>query len=274
MKVESKDRDGNDLVCYVRKPTSKDNHDAKLYSNGVASSILLRKDENNKPNFITRGQVRQILKDSGRLSENDEKEILDLSKKIKEQEDKLIAGGIKKTLGREIAINLRNDRNRLFLALLNINELDEHTLESEVENANFDFLVSACSSREDGTKLFESVTDYLVKADDEPYAYDVAQALKVLLYGTTEDMIKNNIENKFLLKYKYIDEKMRLINKEGKLIDEDNNLIDESGNIVDENGQIVVKRKLELGQFEDDEPVVSVSIEPVEDEVKDAVVAQ
>lgn len=273
MKVESKNSEGQDLVCYVRKPTSKDNHDAKLYSNGVASSILLRKDENGKPNFITRGQVRQILKDSGRLSESDEKEILDLYKKIKEQEDKLIAGGIKKTLGREIAISLRNDRNKLFLALLNINELDEHTLESEVENANFDFLVSACSSKEDGDRLFENVNDYLVKADDEPYAYDVAQALKVLLHGTTEDMIKNNIENKFLLKYKYIDEKMRLINKDGKLIDEDNNLVDEQGNIVDESGKIIEKRKLEVGEFEDDEPVVSVKFEPVEDEEKNEIVA-
>jgi hypothetical protein len=254
MKVTSKDKEGLDVTLYVRKPNARDNQEAKLYANSIASQILLRKDEHGKPAFITRQQVRQILRDSGRLSDKQEEEIRVLGEKIKGLEDILTKGGIKKSEGRKIALELKDTRTLLFIALMAINELDEHTLENEVENANFDFLVSRCATSEDGKSVFKDVDDYRGKAEDEPYAYEAANALKVLLYGTTEDMLRDNIENKFLAKFKYIDEKLRLINADGHLVDRLGNLIDEEGNLVDkDNKPIVEERKTDVGDFLDDE---------------------
>lgn len=253
MKVVSKDTEGNEVVLFVRKPTSKDNREAKLYSNGIAAQIMLKKDEEGKPQFITRAQVRRILRDSGRLSDEDEKKISDLSAQIREMEDKLTAGGIKKSEGKKLAISLREKRNELIYCLLSINELDEHTLEAEVENANFDFLVALCTSKEDGTKFFSSIDDYKEKAETEPYAYEAADALKTIIYGTNEDIVKNNIENKFLLKYGYVNEKLQLIDSEGNLVDSDGNRVNENGEKLDDDGNVVVNRKVELGTFLDEE---------------------
>lgn len=258
MKVTSKTKDGTEFVCYVRKPNAKDNQEAKLYSNALASQILLRKDANGKPNFITRNQVRKLLRDSGRLTEQDEKTIKELSDKIKASEEKLAKGGISKIEGKKIALDLRDMRNALFLLFLNINELDEHTLESEIENANFDYLVSKCTQDAEGKSVFKDVDAYKEIADTEPYAYDAANALKELIYGTTEDMMRDNIENKFLTKYKFVDEKLRLIDSEGHLVDRDGNRINEDGDKVDDNNNVIVVDKLELGEFtEDEQPVES-----------------
>lgn len=251
MKVTSKDVNGNEVVCFVRKPNAKDNREAKLYSNTIASQIMSRRDENGKPTFITRNQVKKILRDSGRLSEIEEKEIDTLAKEIREAEEKLIKGGIKKTEGRKLALDLRIKRNKLVQLLVNINELDEHTLEFEVENANTDYLGYCCSTKEDGSKLFDSVDDYLEKLENEPYAYEVDKALKTELYGTTEDMYRNNIENKFLIKYGYVNDKLQLINEQGKLIDIDGNLINEDGFRIDEEGKLI-KRNTEIGEFLDE----------------------
>lgn len=253
MKVVSKDSDGNELTLFVRKPNAKDNREAKLYSNSVAAQIMLRKDSDGKPTFITRSQIITILRDSGRYSDKDQKHIDTLKEEIKELEDRLYKGGIKKSEGRELAITLRKKRNSLFLSLLAINELDEHTLEAEVENANFDYLVYLCSAKEDSTKLFTSVDDYKEKADSQPYAYEVADALKTLIYGTNEDLIKDNVENRFLIKHGYVDSKYRLINSDGHLIDIEGKKIDEDGRYVDEEDKVIEEvRSTELGEFLED----------------------
>lgn len=62
-----------------------------------------------------------------------------------------------------------------------------------------------------------------------------------MLYGLDNDYENNLPENKFLKKYKFIDQKLRLIDKKGRLIDSEGRLIDESGRYVDDNGSFVDK---------------------------------
>ena len=55
------------------------------------------------------------------------------------------------------------------------------------------------------------------------------------------DYESNLPENKFLKKYKFIDDKLRLVDKKGRLIDADGKLIDEEGRYIDDQGNYIDK---------------------------------
>jgi hypothetical protein len=62
-----------------------------------------------------------------------------------------------------------------------------------------------------------------------------------MLYGLDNDYESNLPENKFLKKFKFVDDKLRLVDKKGRLIDAEGRLIDESGRFIDEEGNFVDK---------------------------------
>ena len=62
-----------------------------------------------------------------------------------------------------------------------------------------------------------------------------------MLFGLDKDYENTLPENKFLKKYKFVDDKLRFIDKKGRLIDSEGRLIDESGRFIDENGNFVDK---------------------------------
>ena len=120
--------------------------------------------------------------------------------------------------------------------------LDNHTAEGQADNARFNYLISAClvySSNKD-KKYFKNYEEYLSKAA-EPIAIKAAQVLANMLYGLDNDYEKKLPENKFLIKYKFVDNKLRLVNKEGKLVDNEGRLIDEFGRFINEKGEYVDK---------------------------------
>ena len=72
-----------------------------------------------------------------------------------------------------------------------------------------------------------------------------------MLYGLDPDYEKNLPENKFLVTYKFANEKLELVNKDGHLIDSEGNLIDEEGyyvKYVDEKKVRVTKDGRELDE--------------------------
>ena len=72
--------------------------------------------------------------------------------------------------------------------------------------------------------------DYLVNQDD-PVALAGATEFYYLISGS--ESVDNKLpENKFLKKFKFVDEDLRLIDKEGKLIDSQGRHIDEKGNLI------------------------------------------
>jgi hypothetical protein len=68
-----------------------------------------------------------------------------------------------------------------------------------------------------------------------------AQNLANMLYGLDNDYESNLPENKFLKKFKFVDDKLRLVDKKGRLIDKEGHLIDETGRFLDEEGNFVDK---------------------------------
>ena len=128
--------------------------------------------------------------------------------------------------------------------------------------------MSACLVYTDSKETyFKGYQDYL-KRSSEPISVLAAQHLASMIYGLDSDYEEKLPENKFLTKYKFIDNNLRLINKEGHLIDENGKLIDESGRYVNEKGEFVDKNGnlvtekgdyvLEFQPFLDDEgkPIV------------------
>jgi hypothetical protein len=82
--------------------------------------------------------------------------------------------------------------------------------------------------------------DYLNRANEEAAVLG-AQNLAAMLYGLDNDYENNLPENKFLKKYKFIDDKLRFIDKKGRLTDNEGRLVDENGRFIDESGNFVDK---------------------------------
>jgi len=82
--------------------------------------------------------------------------------------------------------------------------------------------------------------EYLNRAGEEVSLLG-AQNLANMLYGLDNNYESNLPENKFLKKYRFIDDKLRLVDKKGRLIDSDGRLVDENGRFIDENGNFVDK---------------------------------
>ena len=80
--------------------------------------------------------------------------------------------------------------------------------------------------------------EYLNRATEQ-VAILGAQNLANMLYGLDNDYESNLPENKFLKKYKFVDDKLRLIDKKGRLIDAEGRLVDEDGRYIDDAGNFV-----------------------------------
>lgn len=253
VEVIGKNSKGEDVTCFVRRPTSKDTKEAKVYANAnVAKAIK-------GGSFLTRGQAREQLRKSGIWTDANEQELLDTTNEITFYVNQLTTGAdekgvkLKKSKGREIALKVIELRDKQMNILTKVNELDEWTIESQAENDEFDYLLSSCLLDEQGERVFASVDEYKEKADNEPYYVNAARELQNIIYGfkTMEDVAKDRIEFKFLRQFNFVNEKLQFINKDGHLTDRDGKLVDEEGYYVNASEERLAKEET-VGEFEDD----------------------
>ena len=210
-----------------------------------------------------RQDVERILRQRKDWDDEKEAESEELKKKILAGEKKIRAGGMKASEGREIALQLRRDRNALRILNIKRNELDNVTAEAMADNARFDYLVSQCAvDNTKGAKVFSSYEDYLEKKEEE-IAYKAASNLAMLLYDFDENSEGSLPENRFLKKMKYARESDgHLIDKQGRLIDVRGRLVNEDGNLINEAGELIN----ELGERLDEQGSVIVEEQPWLDE--------
>ena len=208
---------------------------------------------------------------------NDEKEKAEKAKvtEINEYEKQLYlqngkAKKLKLSEAKEIAIKMRIARAELRDLISERISLEQNTAESLSDNARFDYLVSQCTFDETGNKkVYNSLDDYLSKSDDE-VAFAAASALAQLMYSIDKDVEANLPENRFLQKFKFVNDDLSLvdgdgnrvdakgrriddqgyyINSDGQRVDLDGNLIDEDGNYVqsvvytDDDGKVIKEEK-------------------------------
>jgi len=227
--------DGSEQDFTIKSPSLADQREAqKVYNQAFSDAV--------KSGCIVRARLDDLLKEQGLWDDNKQVKFNTLQQQILDSEKSLAKGGISLKNAKEIAIKMKGLRDDLRELISVRTNLDNHTAEGQADNARFNYLISSClvySSNKD-KKYFKSYEDYLSRAA-EPIAIKAAQVLANMLYGLDNDYEKKLPENKFLIKYKFVDEKLRLVNKDGKLVDTEGRLIDEFGRFINEKGQYVDK---------------------------------
>jgi hypothetical protein len=157
-------------------------------------------------------------------------------KKINDLEYKLSAGAMKVSEGRKLAIELAETRAEFRDLIAERNIMDSNTAEGQADNARFNFMLAKCVYDYATQKpVYSSLEDYLQNGDDD-VAIELASRFANYLYNIDDKYEENLVENKFLKRFKLIDDKGRYIDKDGNYVDIDGNRIDEEGYRLDEEG--------------------------------------
>lgn len=231
--------DDKDTQFVVKFPTRQQQHAANIAS-------IKAFNEAQQAGALPRDCLNNYMIEKGLWDEEKQKRLETLARDLMDGERQLARGGItkdgkkfSKKDARDLAIKMRVWRIEQLLLLAKSRELDKYTLESQAENAKFDFLVSECTFTEEGKRVFDGIDDYLAKSD-EAYAGKAAMELSNMLYDMDENYEKNKPENKFLLKFGFIrDTDLHLINEEGKLVDSEGRLVNEQGRLINEKNELV-----------------------------------
>lgn len=216
----------------VERPSPADDRLAqmeynKAFKDAVDSSAFLRK------------ALTDVLRKQGLWDDDKEKERRELLEGIRDKEFKLHKGGMKLKEGREIAISIAKDRADLNVLMIDLVEMDSMTAEGQAEHHRFQYLLTRCvKDNVTGERVYKSVEDYLNDLDSELSSL-AQEKFGELYYDLDGDYKKNLPENKFLMRYGFMNEEMRLINKEGHLIDAKGRLVNEDGRFVNENEELV-----------------------------------
>ena len=227
--------DNEEKEFIVRSPSLEDQREAqKVYNQAFTDAI--------KSKAIVRARLDDLLKEQGLWDDSKQMQFDTLQREISEGESRLAKGGFSLRDAKSLAIKIRDLREEMRDLISVRTSLDTHSAEGQADNARFNYLVSACVVyKEDvNKKYFNSMEDYLNRGSD-PVAILGAETLANMIYGLDNDYENNLPENKFLKKYKFVDEKLRFVNKDGHLTDKDGRLVDEQGRFVDKEGNFVDK---------------------------------
>lgn len=226
--------DDTDKEILVRSPSLNDQREAqKIYNQAFTDAI--------KSKSVVRAKLDDLLEDQGLWNQEKQKKFTELQKELLDGEKKLAKGGFSLNEAKDLAIRMKVVRDEIRDLISVRTSLDNHSAEGQADNARFNYLVSVCVVYNDTKEpVFNNLEDYMNRSTEE-VALLGAQNLANMLYGLDNDYETNLPENKFLKKYKFVDDKLRLVDKKGRLIDAEGRLINEEGRYIDEQGNFVDK---------------------------------
>lgn len=218
----------------VRSPSLNDQREAqKVYNQAFTDAI--------KSKSVVRAKLDDLLEDQGLWNDEKQAKFTSLQKELLEGEKRLAKGGFSLNEAKDLAVKMKGVRDEIRDLISVRTSLDNHSAEGQADNARFNYLVSVCVVYNDTKQpYFKNLEDYLNRSTDQ-VAILGAQNLANMLYGLDNDYESNLPENKFLKKYKFVDDKLRLIDKKGRLIDGEGRLVDERGRFIDEEGNFIDK---------------------------------
>jgi hypothetical protein len=186
---------------------------------------------------MLRDQLEDILRTRGLWNDQRQIEYDTLRKEILDREYQLQKGGIKLNDAKQLALEMKEKRQRMVDMLSGRSDLDSQTCEGKSENARFNYLFahSLVYNDDELTPFYPNgLEDYVVDMDN-PIAEKGATEFYYLLSGT-ENLDDRLPENKFLKKFKFVDAKYRLVEKgSARLVDRDGRYVDEYGNYIEYN---------------------------------------
>ena len=226
--------DGEEKTFSVRSPSLADQREAqKAYNTAFTDAI--------KSNSVVRAKMDDVLEDQGLWNKDKQKKYEKLQEELIEGEKRLAKGGFSLIEAKKLALKMRNVRLEIRDLISVRTSLDNHSAEGQADNARFNYLVSACVVYKENDKpYFKDLEDYMNRMDD-PVALAGATKLAEIIYGLDNDFEKGLPENKFLKKYKFVNDDLRFIDKQGRTIDSEGRLVDENGRYIDEQGNFVDK---------------------------------
>jgi len=226
--------DGVEKEYAVRSPTLENQREAqKIYNQAFTDAI--------KSKSVFRAKLDDLLEDQGLWNDEKQAKFTELQKDLLEGEKRLAKGGFSLNEAKDLAIKMKSIRDEIRELISVRTSLDNHSAEGQADNARFNYLVSVCLVYNDTKQpVYKNMEEYLNSSTDKA-AINGAQNLANMLYGLDNDYESNLPENKFLKKFKFVDDKLRFVDKKGRLIDREGRLIDESGRFIDEEGNFVDK---------------------------------
>jgi hypothetical protein len=226
--------DDKDVEFLVRAPSlSEQREGQKVYNQAFSDAV--------KAKAIVRARMDDLLEEQGLWDSSKQAKLTELQQIILDNERALAKGGIPLKKAKELAIQMKETRGKIRELIAVKTSLDNHSAEGQADNARFNYLVSACLVYNDTKQpYFKNLEDYLSRSSD-PVAILAAQNLANMLYGLDNDYEANLPENKFLKKFKFIDDKLRFVNDKGRLVDTEGRLIDENGRFINEAGEFIDK---------------------------------
>jgi len=254
----TKDDDGNNLELMVTRPSPKVESDADL-----VYAKEFRRLEKNRDTYYIRAELPEIIRRRGLWNDEKQAELDKVADSLAAGLEKIRAGGITKLEGRKIALQVIKDRAKLINIRTEVNAMDGMTCEALSDNKRFDFLVSQCTKNPDtGELYFKDFEDYESRKSEDA-AVDAARNLASMIYDVISAYAELR-EYKFLKKFGYVDDKLRLIDADGHLCDEDFRRVDEDGYFLNDKGERVdadgkpIVDGDEIGEFTDENtPIIS-----------------
>lgn len=239
--------DGKELELAVIRPTIEISRRAQLVYNKYYGELL-------KNGCLMRIKVEDYARDQGVWDNDKDETARKLLTVIRDGDKALKAGGIKLSEAKQIAIDMRIARMTLQTLYYERNQLDVNSAEGQAESEKFNYLVTQCLVYNDsGKPYFSSVEEYLSDPEN-PVAVKGYEIAANLIYEVDKQAYHKLPENQWLLKHKFIDDKLHLINAEGKMVDLQGREVDEEGNYV-KDGKVVEEDVVEFKPFLDDNGV-------------------
>lgn len=228
-KVQDGDKE---ITLKARKPNVQEQKEAeRVYRKTIKTAL-------DNGDFL-RITLDEKLRAQGLWDDNKQAKYNLLVSEIVAAELQIAKSHMKLSEAKELAIQNIKRRRDLVKLLSTRNSFDEITAEAQAENEKFRYLTSVCTVYNDtGKPYFKSLEDFLSKQDTIT-AILASNMLMRLLMNYDENSEKNLTEYKFLKKWGFVNEDLRLINKDKKLVDENGKLIDEDGNYIDADGNRV-----------------------------------
>ena len=181
---------------------------------------------------LLRDQLEGELRKRKLWNDDREQEYQTLRMEVINGEYKLQKGGVKLGRARAIALEMTDNRNKMVELLSSRTDLDSNTCEGKADAARFNYLFASCLVYDEtGEPYFpNNIDDYLLKQDD-PVALAGATEFYYFISGSSS--VDGRLpENKFLHKFKFVNDDLRLVDKDGRLINRDGQHVDEDGNFV------------------------------------------
>tara|TARA_R110000824_G_scaffold34484_5_gene109321 strand:- start:1473 stop:2327 length:855 start_codon:yes stop_codon:yes gene_type:complete len=254
----TKNTDNEEFDLVVVKPDTKQLLEAeKVYKKSFRQAL--------EEGAMLRKKLGQYMQEQGIWTEEQEETYVSVVKDINLLDYQLNKGQdsdgkkLKISKAKQMALDLRDKRVEFRELISERQDLDHLTAEGQSDTERFSYLVFVCTKDFLTNKpYYSSFQDYQEKGNEQA-SVDAAKHVGEIVYEIDPDYDNSLTENRFLKRFKFVNEENQLIDTEGNFIDRDGNPLDKEGYMLNEEGKRININDLPI--LEDSETVEKVEFE-------------